>query len=218
MGTYQNIINPEVADYLVKYNQPLNEDFKAFRKESEEQNVPIILPDAETLICNLLRLKKPQRILEIGTAVGYSAAVFASVCEAAVTTIEVKEEMAQKARKNIERFGLSERITVLCGDGEEIIHSLSETFDFVFIDAAKSHYRRFFDAAASHCTDDALIVCDNVLFKARTVSDAYDPQKKYKTNIRKMREFVDYLMNLEDADTSLAAVGDGLTVTILKRK
>lgn len=218
MGTYENIINPQVVDYLVKYYRPLNETLEKFRAESEENNVPIILPDTETMICNLLRLKKPMRILEIGTAVGYSSCVFATVSDADVTTIEVKEEVAETARRNIEKLGFKDRITVLCGDGEAMIDSLDDEYDFIFIDAAKSHYKRFFDAAVAHAASDALIVCDNVLFKARTASDDYDPGKKYKTNIRKMREFIDYLMNLDYADTSLTAVGDGLTVTILKKE
>lgn len=218
MGTYENIINPKVVDYLVKYYRPLNDALLKFRKEAEANDVPIILPDTETLICNLLRLKRPAKILEIGTAVGYSACVFAACSGADVTTIEVKEDVAETARNNIREQGYEDRITVLCGDGEEMIESLTDTYDFVFIDAAKSHYKRFFDAAIAHLAPDALIVCDNVLFKARVASDEYDPAKKYKTNIRKMREFIDYLLDLSYADTSLVAVGDGLTISILKRK
>lgn len=218
MSRYENIINPAVAEYLVSKYRPLNEEFGKFREKAEDNNVPIFLPDSETLVLNLLRLKKPSRILEVGTAVGYSACTFAYATDAYIDTVELKEEVAEEARKNIDGFGFSARINVHCGDGEEIIDGLTETYDFIFIDAAKSHYRRFFDAAVKHASDDALIICDNVLFKARVVSDEYDPGRKYKTNVRKMREFIDYLIDLDYADTSLVSVGDGLTVTILKRK
>ena len=152
MSNYRNIINPEVVEYITSLYRPVNEDFGRFRAEAEADRVPIILPDTESLILNLLRIMKPQRILEIGTAVGYSASCFAAVCDADITTVEVKEETAGIARANIDRFGFSERIEVLCGDGEEIVNNLDMQYDFVFIDAAKSHYRRFWDAALKHCT------------------------------------------------------------------
>ena len=218
MGEYLNIINEKVVDYLIGCYRPLNEEFAAFRAKAEEDRVPIILPDAETLILNLIRIKNPENILEIGTAVGYSASCFAKASDAHITTIEVKEEVAQEARKNIESFGLSDRIDVLCGDGEEQIEGLDKTYQFIFIDAAKSHYKRFFDAAIKHASNDAVIVCDNVLFKARVASDEYDPNRKYKTNIRKMREFLEYLVSLDYADTSVIPAGDGISITVLRRK
>lgn len=216
MSNYRNIINPEVVEYITSLYRPVNEDFGRFRAEAEADRVPIILPDTESLILNLLRIMKPQRILEIGTAVGYSASCFASVCDADITTVEVNEETARIARANIDRLGLSDRIDVLCGDGEEIVNNLDVQYDFVFIDAAKSHYKRFWEAAVRHCASGAVIVSDNVLFKARVVSDKYDETGKYKTNIRRMREFVEYITNVDYADTALLPVGDGVAISILK--
>ena len=216
MSNYRNIINPEVVEYITSFYRPVNEELGSFRAAAEADRVPVILPDTEALILNLLRIMKPERILEIGTAVGYSASCFASVCDADITTVEGKEETAGIARANIDRFGFSERIEVLCGDGEEIVNNLDMQYDFVFIDAAKSHYRRFWDAALKHCSKGAVIVSDNVLFKARVVSDKYDETGKYKTNIRRMREFVEYITNVDYADTALLPVGDGVTISILK--
>ena len=105
---------------------------------------------------------------------------------------------------------------MFCGDGEEVINNLDEQYDFVFIDAAKSHYRRFWDAALKHCTDGAVIVSDNVLFKARVVSDKYDETGKYRTSIRRMREFVEYITGVDYADTSILPVGDGIAISKLK--
>lgn len=216
MSNYRNIINPEVVEYITSLYRPINEEFRSFRAKAEADNVPIILPDTEALILNLLRIMRPARILEIGTAVGYSASCFAAVCDADITTVEVNEQTAHTARANIDKFGFSQRIEVLCGDGEEIVNGLDKQYDFVFIDAAKSHYRRFWDAAVKHCRAGAVIVSDNVLFKARVVSDKYDETGKYKTNIRRMREFVEYISNTNDADTALLPVGDGVAISILK--
>lgn len=216
MSNYRNIINPEVVEYITSFYRPVNEELGSFRAAAEADRVPVILPDTEALILNLLRIMKPERILEIGTAVGYSASCFASVCDADITTVEVNEETARIARANIDRLGLSDRIDVLCGDGEEIVNNLDVQYDFVFIDAAKSHYKRFWDAALKHRSKGAVIVSDNVLFKARVVSDKYDETGKYRTNIRKMREFVEYITNVDYADTALLPVGDGVAISILK--
>lgn len=217
MGEYKNIINDKVTDYLVEKYIPLDERFMEFRKESEAAGVPIILPDAETLILNLIRIKHPSRILEIGTASGYSSCCFAKASGVHVDTVEKNEESAEKAVRNIEKMELSDLVTVHVGDGEEVTENLTHTYDFIFIDAAKSHYRRFLDAALKKADDKAVIVCDNVLFKARVVSDEYDPSGRYRTNVRRMREFIDYIMHLDSAHTSLIPAGDGLTVTVLDR-
>lgn len=218
MGEYRNIINEKVADYLVSCYRPYDEQLAAFRKRAEEDRVPVILPDAETLILNIIRIMKPERILEIGTAVGYSSCCFAKVSGVPVDTVEKSESAAAAARENIRDMELQNLVTVYTGDGEEVVRGLDYSYDLIFIDAAKSHYRRFFEAAVSKAKDGAVIICDNVLFKARVVSDEYDPSGKYKTNIRRMREFIDYLLSLDYADTSLIPAGDGLTVTVLKHR
>ena len=142
--------------------------------------------------------QKTQKILEIGAAVGYSACCFAEGCDCRVVTIESSPQAFEIARNNIENMGFSDRVTVLSGDAREVLVKLAEeaeeaangrsggeAFDVVFIDAAKSHYKAFWDLAMPLCNDEAMIICDNVLMKGMTASDEYDPGKKYKTSIRK---------------------------------
>ena len=214
-----NIINEKVEAFLDDLYKPLNRELEALRKQAEDTHVPIILKDAEQLILNLLRIKKPKRILEIGTAIGYSACCFAAVCEdCRIITIEYNSEAKEMAEQNIERLGYKDQIRVLYGNAVDVIKDLPETekFDFVFIDAGKSHYKEFFGAALAHCSSQALVISDNVLMKAKTVSDEYDPMKKYKTNIRKMREFLAYLTNLKGVATSVVSVGDGLAISVIE--
>lgn len=214
-----NIINEKVEKYLNNLYRPLNGELETMRTFAEETHVPIILKDAEQLILNLLRIKKPKRILEIGTAIGYSACCFAAVCkDCSIISIEYNLNAKKMAEENIERLGYKDRISVLYGDAVDVINDFSEKekFDFVFIDAGKSHYKEFFDAAFSHCSSQALIVADNVLLKAKTVSDEYDPMNKHKTNVRKMREFLAYLTSLEGIDTSVISVGDGLAISVIE--
>lgn len=212
-----NIINNKVTAYIDELYRPVNPQLAALRSKAEADNIPVILQDTEGLLLNLIRLKQPSSILEIGTAVGYSAACMASAfSECRITTIEADEKMAGIARENIKRLGLTEQITLLQGKGQDVLDSLKCSFDFVFIDAAKSHYRTFWDKTLTLCSPGAVIICDNVLMQAMTVSYEYDPRKKHRTSIRKMREFLSYLADEAQADTCILPVGDGISLSILK--
>lgn len=215
-----NITNEKVTQYIDELYKPLTQELGQLRMEAEEANVPIILKDTESLLLNLIRIHHPKRILEIGTAVGYSSSCFATVYEGAeIVTIEYNEETYKTALDNIEKLGLSDKITVYLGDGAEVIEKLynegSEPFDMVFIDAAKSHYKRFWDSAIKLTHQDTIIISDNVLMRAMTVSSEYDIHGKHKTNIRKMQEYVQYINELDDCHTSVIPVGDGLAISIL---
>ncbi|MFV0517576.1 MAG: O-methyltransferase [Aminipila sp.] len=217
-----NITNDKVTEYIDSLYRPLTPELAELREKAESENVPIILKDAETFLLNIIRLKKPKRILEIGAAVGYSSSCFATASECAeIVTVEYNEETYKTAIANIERLGLSDRIKVHLGDGSEVVEKLfvegCEPFDMVFIDASKSHYKRFWDSALKLCNKDSIIICDNILMRAMTVSDEYDTHGKHKTNIRKMREFVEYINDLEYCYTSVLPIGDGIAISVLNR-
>ena len=220
MEAKRNITNDLVTDYINGFYTPLTDELGKLRVDSEEKNVPIILKETESFLKTFLGVIKPARILEIGCAVGYSAMFFAQLTGAEVYTIEKNSEMVETAVKNIESLGYAEKINVFEGDGEEIAELLkkegTKPFDVVFIDAAKSHYQRFFDACLPLCGPDTMIIADNVLFKGRIADDKYDPDGQYKTNIRRMREFIAYIMNKPSLDSSILAVGDGLSITRFK--
>lgn len=216
-----NITNDIVTSYINSYYRPLNAQLETLREMGEADYVPVILKETEQCLNFLLALKQPEKILEIGTAIGYSAIYFAQSCpQAEIYTIEKDENMMQAARHNIAAFGLESRIHSRLGDGQEQVEKLRDEgltdVDFVFIDAAKSHYRRFLDAALSVCRKDALIVSDNILQRGTTVSDQYDPQRKHKTNVKRMREYVDYICSSREFETSLLSTGDGLAVSVFR--
>lgn len=220
MEAKRNITNDIVTDYINGFYKPLTEELKQLREISEEEKVPIILKETESFFNTFLKITAPKRILEVGCAVGYSAMFFAELTGAEVYTIEKENEVYLKARANVERMGYSDRVKVFEGDGEEVIRQLAdentEPFDFVFIDAAKSHYKRFLEAALPLCAKNAVIAADNVLFKARIADDIYDPTGKHKTNIKKMREFVSFINEDSRFDTCIMAVGDGLSISKLR--
>lgn len=212
-----NITYPETTEYIDGLYRPLNQDFASFRAEAEADRVPIILRDSESFYLNIIRQTKPELILEIGTAVGYSASTFAAVSDAKIVSLEASEEMYKKANENISKFGFQDRIEVILGDARESLNSLNgTTFDIVFIDAAKSHYREFWDLVMPLTKKGSIILCDNILMKGKTIDDKFDEYKKYKTSIRRMRDFLEYITNLETVDTSILSVGDGISYSIVK--
>jgi len=216
-----NITNDLITEYLNGYYRPASPELEELRAAGEADRVPIILRETEMYLNTLLSLVRPAKILEIGTAIGYSALYYSEKCPSAeIYTIEKDEIMLRAARHNMEAFGRQQRIHSLFGDGQEQIEKLRDQnirdFDFVFIDAAKSHYKRFLDGALSVCRPGAVIVSDNILQKGMTASDIYDVQKKHKTNIRRMREYVDYISFDPTLETSLLSVGDGIAVTIYR--
>ena len=212
-----DIANPRVTEYIDNLYKPLTKELGELREESESQLIPIILKDTETYLMNLLRMKKPARILEIGTAVGYSAACMAHVLpDCRITTIEVSETTAEKARANIKRLGYENQIEVLCGPAQEVLDDLEPYYDFVFIDAAKSHYQMFWDKSKAVCSKDAVIICDNIFMKGKTVKDRMEIIRRYRTSHGKMNSFLKFLTETEEADTSLLPIGDGIAFSVLK--
>lgn len=219
-----NITNQKVTDYINNYYSALDSEILSFREKAEAYSIPIILRETEMYLGLMLQLIKPKRILEIGTAVGYSAIYFMRLLEdARITTIDRHPKMIPFARKNFKEWPEGERIDFREGEALEIMDELIEekkanpeafeAFDFVFIDASKSHYREFFDRAEKLASKGAIVICDNVLMKAYLVDDReYDPGRRHRTSVKRMQEFIDYLFERKDLSVSLLSDGDGLAV------
>ncbi len=217
---YRNITNQKVVDYMNGYYKPVSEELGKLRIEAETSLIPVLQRDSEGLLVTLLQIHRPANIIEIGTACGYSGlCMLTALPNATLFTYEKSEEMLKLARLNFERFDLTKRVHLFAGDAMDELKKLpaEQTFDFAFIDAAKGHYRDFFDDIMPHMKKGSVIVCDNMLFKAKVVSDEYDmPKRRFKTEVRRIREFMDYLFNTDVVDTTLLSVGDGTTISIVK--
>lgn len=217
-----NITNDKVTEYINGFYKPVTPELGKLREKSQEERVPIILKETESCLFTLLTQLKPKRILEIGTAVAYSAIFFAEVCrDCHIDTIEANEKNFEVASSNVETFGMQDKISIHFGDGAEQTEKLrqqgAEAYDFVFIDASKSHYKEFWEEAVKLCKNGSVIVSDNVLMKAMTASDEYDTKGRYKTNIRKMREYVEFIQQLDYCRTSIMAVGDGIALSVMNK-
>ncbi len=221
----RNIISDETTNYLERKFRPINQELWRMRLDSENKYIPIIQRDVESLMIVLLDILKPKRILEIGTAKGYSLLVMANKApDAEIISLEKNILMVQEANENIKVADLNKRAKVIRGDAKKTLLDLQkqvktgdeEPFDFVFIDASKSHYKEFWDIITQMISDRAFIMCDNIFMRGMTIDDAYDVNDKHRTNIRKMREFLDYITAIDGIDTAILPVGDGVSVSYIR--
>lgn len=218
-----DITDRSVTSYINSKYRAVSEELIPFRNVGERDRIPIILKETESFLSMLLDLKKPKKIFEIGTAIGYSAAFFAlSDKDIEVYSVEKDEYAFNAARKNIENAGVSDRVHLYLGDGQLIAEKLRDEgvrgFDMVFIDAAKSHYKRFLDSALEIVNDGALIVSDNVLQHGMTADEDNDPKNKHRTNIKTMREYIDHMYADKHFHTVMMAIGDGVLVSIYRKE
>lgn len=209
-------------EFVDSHHKAVDEDLAELRRSNENEDVPLIFTETEEILGLLTGLTHPRRILEIGTAHGYSSLFFAKkLPDAHITTIERNPVMVEAARAEFASRKEGERINFRVGDAQEILDELvsrfaesdeSEKFDFVFIDAAKSHYREFFEAAEKICTKDALIVCDNILLKGWIVEAEGKDARRHRTSIKYMKMFLEYLRQRDDLEVSILTGADGLAI------
>ncbi|MBQ8298937.1 MAG: O-methyltransferase [Clostridia bacterium] len=182
-------------------------------KYGRENKIPILLDETLDYITNKLSEIKPHRILEIGTAIGFSAINFSKYLDEGgrIDTIEIESLRVEQALENIEKVGVQDKIRVLEGDALDILPYLNEKYDVVFIDASKGKYNEFFEHALRLVKVGGWIIADNVLYKGMVMSD-YNKHKQ-RTAVNKLRTFIDSVMENERLESELLEIGDGLTVS-----
>lgn len=178
------------------------------------QHVPIVHPEVAKLLTVLVKIKKPKRILEIGTAIGYSSITMARVLETEgkIDTIEKDRDMVELARYNIERANLGDTINVIQGDAKEVLKDIDNLYDMVFIDAAKGQYLEFLRRVVDKLEKEAIIVSDNVLYKGMVANDKLLVKSK-KTLVRRLREYLAYICSSDMFETSVIPIGDGVALS-----
>jgi predicted O-methyltransferase YrrM len=191
---------------------------KEIEKFGRENKIPILLDDSLKYITNLLAEIKPYRLLEVGTAIGFSAISFSKYLAEGgrIDTIEIESLRVEQALENIEKVGVQDKIRVLEGDALEVLPYLTEKYDVVFIDAAKGKYNEFFEHAMRLCQKGGYIIADNVLYKGMVQSD-YNKHKQ-RTAVNKLRIFIDSVLNNEKLDAKLLDIGDGLIIAKMKEE
>jgi len=188
--------------------------FKASELEAYaiEHRVPILHPDSVKALQELILQHQPKTILEVGTAIGYSAMQMASVSpNTQIITLERNAEMVQIARQNIKKYGFQKQITVVETEASEYV--LKQPIDLLFIDAGKAQYKVMFERFSPLVTTKGLVVCDNYFMHGLTIENA---PKHQRTIAKRLTEFKDFLAHHDQFDTTVINVGDGLSVSVKK--
>lgn len=205
-------------DYMEEYIRGLIPERKGTLKEIEdfarENGVPIVQKESGVFLEFITNMKKPKRILELGTAVGFSSILMyeAAGTEPEIITIERDERMIELANINLKKFDLSDKIKIEQGDCLEVLERLNEPFDLIFMDAGKGHYNHFLPHCLRLLNEDGIIVADNVLFRGMVASDELVKRRKI-TIVKRMRTYLDLVTQDENLITSVIPMGDGIAVT-----
>ena len=192
-----------------------NTELAKIKEKALENHIPIIMDDTLEYIYELYKDKSISSILEIGTAVGYSAICFTNILKdnGFIDTIERDEERVLEAKENIRLVEVEDKINIISGDAVEILPSINKKYDMVFIDAAKGKYPFFLKEALRMLNDDGIILADNILYKGYVMSD-YNKHKQ-RTAVRNLREYIKEVTESPNLETEILEIGDGLAVTRL---
>ncbi len=205
-------------DYVEEYIRSIIPEHKGYLKDIEDyariNNIPIIEREVAQLLKVLLKISRPKNILEIGTAIGYSALIMATSTEDSckITTIERRLDMVEMARENIDNAKYRDKIKILYGEAEIVLPTLEDKYDFIFLDAAKGQYLDFFNSCVDLLEDRGIIMSDNVLFKGMVATDKLVIRRK-KTIVKRLREYLKYINHLDGYESCIIPIGDGVALT-----
>lgn len=192
-------------------------DLNQIERFARERYIPVMLDDTKELLFNVVQKVQPKRILEIGTAVGYSGIVMLLASpEAHLNTMEISEELANIARQNFAKAGVENRVNIFLGDARELVAQLTGNYDFIFMDGPKGQYEAFLPYLTELLDTGGTLVCDNVLYKGLVEHVPDDKRHKHITVARNMHAFLDDIMANPRYDTVLHRIGDGVTVSVKK--
>ena len=212
------IVDERLVTYINSLDTGNTPILDEIEREALASFVPIIRKEMQSFLKVLLAIHRPLRVLEVGTAVGFSALLF---CEYGpenmqVTTIEKYEKRIPIARENFRRAGRENQITLLEGDAADILKELQESYDLIFMDAAKGQYIHFLDDVLRLMKPGSVLVSDNVLQGGDIIESHYAVERRNRTIYKRMREYLYELKHNDKLLTSVIPLGDGVTVSVRK--
>lgn len=214
------IVNERMVAYINSLDMGNTPFLEKIEEEALRDRVPIVRREMQSFLKMLLTLKRPMKILEVGTAVGFSALLF---CEYGpkdchVTTIEKYEKRIPIARENFKRAHREEQITFLTGDAADILPKLEGTYDLIFMDAAKGQYIHFFPEVMRLLSPGGILVSDNVLQDGDIIESHYVVERRNRTIYKRMRDYLYQLMHDERLESAVLPLGDGVAVSVRKEE
>ena len=208
------ILFPAQEQYLLKFKKEEDPLILEMEEYAKEHNIPILSWQAAGFMEQLIHISNPKRVLEIGTAIAYSTIRIARNLKkkSVIHTIEKSEDNAEKARENIQKSGLEEKINLFVGDALNVIPQLKKKYDFIFLDADKEDYKRLFDYSLVLLKKGGIVFIDNLLWHGYAASKSV-PQN-YKTSTKFIRDFNNVFTSQENLKTAILPVGDGIGLGI----
>ncbi len=211
--------NDRLKSYLYSIDEGISDELLSIEEESIKNYVPVIRKDMQAFLRFLMQTRKPEKILEVGTATGFSSCLMATYApeECVITTIENWEPRIPIAKENFLKCGFSDKITLLEGDAGDILARLSEEdekYDFIFMDAAKGQYPVWLPIIEKLLLDGGMLVTDNVLFDGDIVESRFAVKRRNRTIHKRMREYLYTLMHHESFISTILDVGDGVSVSV----
>ncbi len=212
------IVDDRMTTYIRSLESPESEIIETIEREAIETYVPIIRKETQSLLKVLLLLKKPVKILEVGTAIGFSSILMSQYMpeNGHITTIEKYEKRIPIAKENFKRAGKEEQITLLEGDALEIMQSLEDSYDMIFMDAAKGQYIRYLPEALRLLAPEGLLISDNVLQDGDVIESRFAVERRNRTIHSRMREYLYELKHNDRLQTSILPLGDGVALSVKK--
>lgn len=214
------ITNPKVLEYLDIISPVNSKAIEEIRAEAKRNYIPIIKRDTENFLKFVLKMQNPGSILEIGCAVGYSAAVMLENSDADIVTVEKMYERVEEAKRNIKYADFESRASILEGDAGEILKSLAdkgEKFDFIFMDAAKAQYITWLPVVKKLLKESGMIFSDNCLQEGDLAESSFAIRKRDKTIHKRMREYIYLLLHDETLESWIFSIGDGVLLSRSRR-
>ena len=210
------IVDERLVTYINSLDRGNTDFLNQLEMEALRDHVPIIRRETQSLLKVLLELTAPSRILEVGTAVGFSALLMSTYGpgECRITTIENYEKRISAARENFKKAGKEKQITLLEGDAQKVLKTLEEPFDFIFMDAAKGQYIHWLPRVLKLLAPGGMLVSDNVLQDGDIVQSRFAVERRNRTIHSRMREYLYVLKHTEGLETAVIPIGDGVTVSV----
>lgn len=212
------IVNERIVSYIHSLERSNGEVCDEIEEFAHQTNVPIIRKEMESFLRVLIEIKKPKRILELGTAIGYSAILMANTMseDCRITTIENYDKRMPIARDNFKRAGVEEKVELLEGDALEILQKINEPYEFVIMDAAKAQYLVYLKEIMRLLPVGGILIADNVLQDGELVESRYAVERRNRTIHSRMREYLYEVKNMKELETTIIPIGDGITLSVRK--
>ena len=210
------IVDERIVTFINSLDTRNSELLETIEAEARAADVPIIRREMQSFLKVLLMMKKPKHILEVGTAVGFSALLMSTAVEedCRITTIENYEKRIPIARGNFRRAGKDEQITLIEGDAAEVMKTLDGPYDFIFMDAAKGQYIHYLPDAMRLLSEGGVLVSDNVMQDGDVIQSRFAVERRNRTIHARMRDYLYELKHNEELTTSIIPLGDGVAVSV----